>query len=491
MNETNIKNSFDALFEVSQKLHSILDPTTLLDTILEIAIRHLDAERGFIVLCDPTVACGYRVVHKKNFSSEKETSQFAASSSVLRQVLETGEAVLSFDALTDERFESSKSIIMQQILSILCIPLRTRDVIIGAVYVDSRKSRRAFTEESQKFLSVFGVLAALALENAKKFTELKDENERLRSEVTVTHRFQGIVGESKAWRHVLELVEKVSVTDVSVLITGESGTGKELIARAIHTSSSRSKGNFVAINCSAIPEHLLESELFGYKRGAFTGAVRDKAGLFEIAHGGTLFLDEISELPLPLQAKILRVVQDHEIRRVGEVDTRKVDVRILAATNKNLSEEVKKGRFREDLFFRLNVVCIALPPLRNRRDDIPLLAHYFFTKACESHKRTVHSISPQAIQKLLLYSWPGNVRELQNVIERAVVLCKGDTITADDIVLDTPEPHLSSGCTLEEYERRIIEATLHEMGGNRTRTAEKLGVSLRWLQYRLKEWNNE
>lgn len=491
MGEVVQKDNFAALFEVSQTLHSILDPSLLLDKILEIAMKHLDAERGFILLRKDNEPRGYTVALAKNFSSAEDSKNFAASSSVVKQVLQTGEAVLAFDALSDERFEASESIVAQQILSVLCIPLRYREEIVGAVYLDSKRSRRAFTEESQKFLTVFGTLAAIALENAKKFLALRQENERLKEEVSLTQRFSGIVGESKAWQRVLTFVERVSQTAASVLITGESGTGKELIARAIHDHGPRSHKKFVAINCSAIPENLLESELFGYKRGAFTGAHTDKAGLFELADGGTLFLDEISELPLSLQSKLLRIVQERELRRVGELESRKVDVRLIAATNKNLAEEVKRGTFREDLFFRLNVVTIHLPPLRERRDDIPLLARYFFQKACETHKRHLETIEPQAMKKLLLHSWPGNVRELQNVLERAVVLCNGTSLTADDIIIDTmPLPSIE-GCTLEEYERRIIEATLQEMGGNRTRTAEKLGVSLRWLQYRLKEWSNE
>lgn len=485
------KDNFQALYEISQTINAILDPHHLLNKILEIAMMHLEAERGFILLSDGDSQTGYSVALTKNFSGNAVSQAFAESSSVVKKVLTTGESILSFDALTDERFEASKSIMAQKILSILCIPLQIKEQITGAVYLDSALSRRAFTEESQKFLTVFGNLSAIAIENAKKFIELKNENERLRNVIPPKHYFKGIVGESKSWQSVLELVHRVSKAEVSVLITGESGTGKELIARAIHEYGNRSASAFIAVNCSAIPDTLLESELFGHKKGAFTGAYTDKKGLFEVANHGSLFLDEISDLSSAMQAKILRVLQEKEIRRVGEVEHRKIDVRILAATNKNLADEVKKGNFREDLFFRLNVVTIHLPPLRSRKEDIPILTQYFFKRACETNKRELRGLLPNAMQHLLLHNWPGNVRELQNVIERAVVLCAGECLADEDISFSNSEGALPANAKLAEIERHIIEATLQELGGNRTRTAERLGVSLRWLQYRLKEWSNE
>jgi Nif-specific regulatory protein len=233
--------------------------------------------------------------------------------------------------------------------------------------------------------------------------------------------------------------------------------------------------------------------LFGHKRGSFTGAHVDKKGLFEAADQGTLFLDEIGELPLALQSKLLRVLEDREIRRVGDVQNKHIDVHIIAATNKDLKNEVKQGRFREDLYFRLNVVPVSLPPLRERKEDIPILAEHFFQRACAAHGRKLTGIHPDAMKVLLHTPWQGNVRELQNTIERAVVLCRGNSITGDDIIgtADSVTNPESREMTLAEYERQIIEATLREAGGNRTRTAERLGVSLRWLQYRLKEWGNE
>jgi Nif-specific regulatory protein len=486
------RDNFTVLYEIAQHLNTILEPQLLLDKILEIAVGHLEAERGCIVMVNEFSDRGFDVVANKDFFSEKDVDESTASSSVIKKVLSGGEPVLTFDALSDERFEASRSIVVQQIMSIICVPLRLQDKTIGAIYLDSKRARGKFNNETLKFLAVFGHLAAAAVENARRYDSLKSENARLKNEVDSTRLFQGIIGKSKAWKSALDLVQRVVDTDISVLISGESGTGKELIARAIHSQGARHEMPFIAINCSAIPEQLLESELFGYKKGAFTGASMDKKGLMEYADGGTLFLDEVADLSPALQAKLLRVLQDKEIRRLGGSEVKKVNIRILSATNKDLREEIKKGNFREDLYFRLNVVEIHLPPLRDRVEDIPILANYFVKKACETHGRNVKRISSSAMSMLLKHPWYGNVRELQNTIERAVVLSRGEELTEDDLKLHqhSVEGVLETGVTLEEFERKLVEKTLMETGGNRTRTAEKLGVSLRWLQYRLKEWNS-
>jgi Nif-specific regulatory protein len=489
----NQKDNFNALFEITRTINSILDPSLLLEKVLEIAMMHLSAERGFVMLADNTSETGYTVVCLKNFNSKKAGNEFAASSSVVKSVLQSGEAVLTFDAMSDERFESSVSIMAQKILSIICIPLRAGERISGAVYLDSSKSRKAFTEEALKFLTVFGSLAAIAIENAQRISLLEKENTRLKNEADVTHLFGNIIGKSEKWKKVLEIAQRVLDVDAAVLITGESGTGKEVIARAIHENGTRKGKSFVAVNSSALPENLIESELFGHIKGSFTGASSDKKGLVEVANGGTLFLDEIGDLPLSLQAKILRLIQEKEYRRVGDTNNRTADIRIIAATNKELKEEVKTNRFREDLFFRLNVIGIHLPPLRERKDDIPLLATYFVKRAAENYKRSIDGIHPDAMQLLLANQWRGNVREFQNLIERAVVLCRGTKLMKDDFLFDSSDQSAlqKNAVTLADFERQLIESTLEEMNGNRTRTAEKLGVSIRWLQYRIKEWGNE
>ena len=486
------KDNFSALYEVTQTIGSILDPKLLLEQVLEIAMKHLDAERGFLLLTDQAHESGFTVAASKNLVGAGQPHALAASSSVVRKVLSTGESVLAVDAAADERFEASSSIVAQNILSIICIPLRARDLVRGALYLDSARTRGKFTNDSLQFLTVFGNLATIALDNAQSYERLRAENDRLRVGANSSTLFEGIVGQSKEWTALLDLVRRVVGVDVSVLVTGESGTGKELIARAIHSQSNRASGPFVPVNCSAIPEQLLESELFGHRKGSFTNAIADKVGLFEHANGGTIFLDEISLLAPQLQGKLLRVLQEREIRRIGGLENVKVDVRIIAATNVDLNEEVKRGAFREDLYFRLNVVEIHLPPLRERKDDIPVLASFFLRKTAAAYKRPVELIGPKAMQMLLRHSWPGNVRELQNVMERAVVLCAGKEVQEQDLQLRHVQERelLESGLTLEEFERKLVERTLKELNGNRTQTAEKLGVSLRWLQYRLKEWES-
>ncbi|MGO9481128.1 MAG: sigma-54 interaction domain-containing protein [Candidatus Kryptoniota bacterium] len=474
----NLRDNFTVLYEIAQNINTILDPQHLLEKVLEIAMAHLDAERGCIVMVSEVSSRGFDIVVNKNFDTEKGTSESVASSSVIGKVLDNGEPVLTFDALSDERFEASRSIMAQQILSIICVPLRLQEKTTGAIYLDSKKSRGKFNEETLKFLAVFGNLAAAAVENARRYDTLRNENARLKNEVSSAMLFPGIIGKSKIWKAALDLVQRVVDTDVAVLITGESGTGKELIARAIHSQGTRREMPFVAINCSAIPEQLLESELFGYKKGAFTGANADKKGLLEYAEGGTLFLDEVADLSSALQSKLLRVLQDKEIRRLGGTESKRVDIRILAATNKDLHEEIKKGNFREDLYFRLNVVEVHLPPLRDRTEDIPVLANHFMKKARETHGRSVKRIGSEAMSRLLRHPWYGNVRELENTVERAVVLSLSEELTEDGLKLHQypGEEVLETGVTLEEFERKLVEKTLMETGGNRTRTAEKLGV---------------
>ncbi len=483
-------NSLEALYNITRAINSVLEPGRLLEKILESAMAHLNAERGFVFLAEGSGK--FSVAAAKNFETPQTSHAFAASSSVVRKVLETSEPVLTYDAQTDERFEASRSIITQKILSIICIPLRLSDRTTGAVYLDSSVSRRAFTEESMKFLSVFGHLAAVALENAQRTAQLQAENQRLKDAVELSQRFTHLIGASGAWMRVLERMERVLDVDASVLITGESGTGKEVIARTIHDHGNRRNGNFVAVNCAAIPETLLESEFFGYVKGAFTGASSDKQGLVHAADGGTLFLDEVTDLPLAMQAKLLRLLQEKEYRRVGDTKSRTADIRVIAASNRPVAEEVKQGRLREDLYFRLNVIGMNLPPLRERMEDIPLLAQHFLRRAAEQYRRPVEGIDAEAMRVLLANEWKGNVRELQNAVERAVVLCTGTLLSRRDFVLDDSagsDQH-ATPTTLAGFERKVIETTLAETGGNRTRAAERLGVSLRWLQYRLKEWKN-
>ena len=333
-------------------------------------------------------------------------------------------------------------------------------------------------------------------ERAVREATLRREVQRLRREVHKEYSFHQILGKSKPMREVFELIRRVADSPTNVLITGESGTGKELVAKATHYNSERRDAPFVPVNCAAIPEALLESELFGHVKGAFTDAKNDKRGLFEEAHNGTLFLDEISELPLLLQAKLLRVIQEREIRRVGATRTMPVDVRIIAATNLNLAEETKAKRFREDLFYRLNVIEIRLPPLRERREDIPLLVEAFFRKCAEASHKAVRGMTEAALALLIDYAWPGNVRELENVIERAVTLARGEKIVPDDLppaiqgargdrrILDEA---VDRSLPLQEVEKEYILRILEKTGGNKYQAAQVLGIDRKTLYRKLAE----
>ncbi|RMF76959.1 MAG: sigma-54-dependent Fis family transcriptional regulator, partial [Acidobacteria bacterium] len=327
--------------------------------------------------------------------------------------------------------------------------------------------------------------------------ELAAENRRLRDALRAHRRLSGVIGTSPAFEKVLRLVEKVAPTDSTVLLTGETGTGKEVIADAIHELSPRAERPLVKVHCAAIPATLLEAQLFGHVRGAFTGAVRDRHGFFEEASGGTLFLDEVGEIPLELQTKLLRVLQTGEIQRLGEAQPRRVDVRVIAATHRDLEDEVREGRFREDLFYRLHVIPIEIPPLRRRGDDVVLLARHFFARERERQRRDdLRGLAPDALDVLRAWDWPGNVRELENVIERAVTLAEGGEITAADL----PERlraaaasghgavEITPDMTLREAERVLILAALERAGGNRKEAAARLGISQATLYRKLAQY---
>ena len=341
--------------------------------------------------------------------------------------------------------------------------------------------------------------ALVFLEKALEKRRLVREAAGLRERVRERYKLEGIVGEAPELQAVYEVVKQAAPTKATVLVLGESGTGKELIAQALHELSQRKDKPFVKVACAALSETLLESELFGHERGSFTGAIGRKEGRFELADSGTLFLDEIGEISPAVQVKLLRALQTREFERVGGTQTVKVDVRVVAATNRDLAAEVKAGRFREDLYYRLNVVAVTLPPLRRRRGDIPALAAHFIEKYCQAYGKNIKGMTPGMLNAMLGHDWPGNVRELENAIERAVVLCKGTELTADDLpsTLRGPRPAprdaagLIPGASLAEIEREAILRTLELQGGSTSRAAEMLGISVRKIQYRLKEYAGE
>jgi Nif-specific regulatory protein len=415
-----------ALLKVSTTINAIRGLDALLQRLLELLFEVVPAQRGAILLTagdalDDSVVFGLDRKHGKD-------QPVNVSRTIVQQVLREGVAVLASDAAAQQKF-ATESFIGTRAHSVMCVPLVMFDRKLGVLYLDSTNSRDKFNKDHLQLVTAIAGIAAVAIENARHFEWLANENERLLADVNIEHN---MVGESNAMQRVYQFISKIAPTDATVLIGGESGTGKELAARAIHRNSKRAQKPFMAVNCAALTESLLESELFGHERGAFTGAIAQKKGRLEIADGGTVFLDEIGELTPPLQVKLLRVLQEREFERVGGTLTIKVDVRVIAATNKNLEEAMAAGEFRHDLYYRLNVVSLEMPPLRERREDIMLLASYFVEKYGERCNRKLKGISPEARERLLAYHWPGNVRELENAIERAVVLGTTDLIRAED-----------------------------------------------------------
>ncbi|MDI6740718.1 MAG: sigma 54-interacting transcriptional regulator [Candidatus Edwardsbacteria bacterium] len=486
------KENILALYEISQVINSILDPEELFNRMMDLAISATRAERGLIWLKDEAGgALSVKVARNIDQSSIGDTTDI--SRTILDTALKTGETLLTSDAKTDPRFSGAESVMLYKVLSILCAPLKKKDAVIGLIYLDSRTDANVFTDKDKDFLAAFANMAAIAIENATLQARLKEENISLRQEILGHYQFENLVGQAPNFLAAMDLVHKVLDSAVPVMIQGESGTGKEMAARAIHYNGPRRDKRFLAQYCGALPETLLESELFGYKRGAFTGASSDKKGLFEAANGGTFFLDEISDIAPSTQAKLLRVLQDGEVRRIGDNESIRVDVRIISATNRDLLHEVKEGRFREDLYYRLHVVTIVLPPLRERREDIPLLCRHFIDNDPAIKAKGIREIEKKAMDLLMDFPWPGNIRELQNAISYTAVMAKGDAIRATDLpenirTWNQSRPAIVPGKTMREIEKKYILATFMECEGDRKLTAKKLGISLRTLQYKLKEY---
>jgi len=386
----------------------------------------------------------------------------------------------------------------------LCEHVRQRspetEVIILTAYGTINSAVEAVKKGAIDYLTKpvdFDRLFAI-LRRVFELRRLRAENRALRQQIEAEKKSQRLIGVSPAMAKVMETIRTVAPSDATVLIRGESGTGKELVATAIHQLSPRADRPLVKVNCAAIPETLLEDELFGHERGAFTGAHAQRKGRFELAHGGTIFLDEIAEMTTALQAKLLRVLQEREFERVGGSETILVDVRVVASTNRDIEKEVREGRFREDLYYRINVVPIHLPPLRERREDIPILADHFLRLYAARNRRPLKSLTRRAVEKLVAYNWPGNVRELENCIERACVMAQGEVLDADDLVLNPelgqPEHDkvaselIGEGFCLEDFERRLIEASLKRTGGNQSKAARLLGLTRRTLQYRIEKY---
>lgn len=472
--------SLRKLYEFSQILLEKYDIEQLLETLMDYIIELTGANKGFLILMEDE-----KPVVKVARNINKETIKNAVeqlSDSIISQVIKSKEPLIVSDALSDEQFKSAESVINLRLSSVMCVPLLVHGNLIGIIYVGNESITNLFEKSTLDILTIFAAQASLIIQNAFLLNSLKLDRENLKNELE-QKRFGEIIGCCTSMKEVFRTIEKVAPTDISVLITGETGTGKELVAREIHRRSPRAQGPFVVINCGAIPENLLESELFGYVKGAFTGAVTTRDGKFQAANKGTLFLDEIGELALPLQVKLLRVLQDKVVYKVGSTKPEPVDIRIIAASNKDLKEEVKSGRFREDLYYRLNVINIYLPPLRERGDDIVLIAKYILDKYTKEFNSPVKGFSPSAVSAMKRYSWPGNVRELENKIKKAIVLCEKTVIGPEDLEL-TPDkltPILPLEKAKEEFQRKYILEVLALNNGNKTKTAKELGVDPRTI----------
>lgn len=497
-----------------------------LQLIMDAATELTASERGFLVLRDAHGA--WRVRCARNFDHEAVKSpEHKISRSLAEEVARTGRPVISVNAQDDERLTAWNSVANLKLRSVICLPLFFRERVIGTLYLDNRFREGNYGERELRLLETFADQASVAIENARLMKENTEQEQALaerkreleelaevlearaqsvRTEETplarsaLQHDYSAIIGESGALLHALRLLDRVVASDLPVLITGESGTGKELIAAAIHANSARKDKKYVKENCAAIPESLLESELFGHKRGAFTGAVADRRGLFEEAHGGTIFLDEIGEMSLEMQAKLLRVLENGEIRPVGSHEVRRVDARVVTATNRDLEQLVREGRFRADLFFRLNVVNVPLPPLRERMEDLPILIRHFLSLAAERMRIPVKAVDPLAVRQLRGWHWPGNIRELQNELQRAMAL-SGQIITVEDLSANLREARPASAAggagqlkdvarvAAGQKELEMIRRTLEETGFLKAETARRLGISRPTLDQKIKQFD--
>ena len=485
-----MERNLSTLMKVSTAINAIRGLDPLLERLLELLFDVVPAQRGAIMLTTNESLDGGPVFALDRIHGKAQPVN--VSRTIVQQVLRDGVAVLASDAGTQPRL-ATDSLIESRAHSVMCVPLVMVDRKLGVLYLDTTVSLDKFTRDHLQLVTAIGGIAAVAIENARHFEWLEKENQRLLADVNIEHN---MVGETGAMQRVYHFISKIAPTDATVLINGESGTGKELAARAIHRNSKRAQKPFVAVNCAALTETLLETELFGHERGAFTGAIAQKKGRLEIATGGTVFLDEIGELTPQLQVKLLRVLQEREFERVGGTLTIKVDLRVIAATNKNLDDAMAAGEFRHDLYYRLNVVSLEMPPLRERREDIMLLASYFAEKYAALCNRRLKGISPDARRYLLAYDWPGNVRELENTIERAIVLGTTEWILSEDLPEALLETDTKGDRSKTSYhdgvvqsKKQIILCALEQSQSNYTEAARLLGINPNYLQRLIRNLN--
>jgi len=455
-----------ALLKLSTALMAIQDPGELQHRLLQLIVEIVPANRAALLL----VRQGLDLESVATWNTATRDTVHV-DFSLARRSLQGRMAIVMNDVTA-----------VPGIQAILCSPLVVQDRPVGVAYVTSDTNR--FARDHLQFATAAAAIGATALETARHLNRLEDEAHRLRADLTARDE---LIGESPSMQKIGQFIAQVAPSDSTVLISGESGTGKELVAKAIHARSPRAAKRFAAINCATLSETLLESTLFGHERGAFTGAVALKKGMLEVAHGGTVFLDEVGELPTGVQARLLRVLQEREFERVGGTSPIAIDIRLIAATNRDLKRAVAEGSFREDLYFRLNVISVTMPPLRNRRDDIELLALYFTRKHATKCRRRIAGITPEALAALVAYAWPGNVRELENAVERAIVMGSTDHVLLDDLPEDIAEAGAAADATppyfqsLTGAKKEVVRSALDQAGGDYLRAAQLLGVHVNSL----------
>jgi Nif-specific regulatory protein len=491
-----------ALVEITSALSSSLNLEKSLEAILKVLSDSLEMQRGTVTLVDPNTNELRIEVAQGLTKEEKERGRYKIGEGITGRVVETGEPMIVRDIGAEPLFLNrtrARQGLAERKFAFLCVPVKVSNKIIGALSVDRLFKGSVSYEEDTKLLMIIASIVGQAVrirELAEKDKQaVVYENIKLRQELKGKYKFGNIVYSSRAMESVLSGAIQVAESQASVMLRGESGTGKELIASAIHYSSARAGQAYVKVACAALPENLLESELFGYERGAFTGALERKAGRFELADRGTIFLDEIGDLAMATQVKLLRVLQEKEFERLGGTQTLKIDVRLICATHRNLEEMVKTGKFREDLYYRINVFPVFIPPLRERKEDILLLADHFIHKFNKENKKKIKGISRAALDILMAYGWPGNVRELENAIERAVILCQKELIAPAELpanlgakeAIDLPAAGASLPEIVESIEKQRIREALEKYKTQRN-AAKALGITERMLGYKIKNY---
>jgi transcriptional regulator with GAF, ATPase, and Fis domain len=471
-------DTLQRLVDLSAELMRDTEPQRLFAMLLQGMVELTGAQKGFLIVLQD----GRRDLAASHNVDGETLDLSRVSDTIVDRVIEHLQPVIVSDALTDGRFGRAKSVVDLKLSSVMCVPMIYRSDLLGVIYLGNDRITNLFTERDLALLKVYAGQAALIVHHAVLVNQLQVETRALRRQLRSASQGE-MIGGSPPMKAVFKVLQRAAPTDLSVLVLGETGTGKELVAREVHRLSDRKDGPFIAINCGAIPENLLESELFGHKKGAFTGAHVDKVGKIEAAHKGTLFLDEIGEMPPQLQVKLLRVLQERVIERVGDLMPRPVDIRLVAATNKDIPARIAEGAFREDLFYRLNELVVSLPPLRERGDDIAVLGQYFLNKFREQYGGTAKGFTNQALLAMKHYAWPGNVRELENRLKKAVILSDRALLNPDDLGLGGADKRHVVGLdeAAEQFKVDYVRQVLELNNWNKAQTARDLGVDPRTI----------